>query len=201
MYCRKCRNAIPDDLVICPKCHFDNAKQANNNKLEESIPKNYKEPKKSDGKIIRKIATLLISVIFIAIGSLLLYETLTKAEPDINTPTTTYFTFRVDDLEFKVPSTYGTSTNTIFYKTNTDINISITEIDVKVYNEKIKNNQVSDASLNKIKTKTYSETNANTHLFKHNDKYYELKINYIDDAEIYNDKVRNEIIDIINSIK
>lgn len=193
MYCKRCKTLIPDDETICPKCNYDNSKYSQ--PLQEL--NNYALPKRILS--YRKIATLLISIILISIGIITLYTTFSKADIEVDNHVQ-YKTFTFNDLKFKIPSTYGTSTNTIFYKNNTDINININEITSTEYDNEIKKNKPTSATLNKLEALMYQDNNTNTYLLKHNDAYYIIRLNYVSDAKIYTDDVKNDINKILNSI-
>lgn len=192
MYCKRCRTAIPDNEVICPRCSYDNS----NNNLGLDY---YANNDTNNNTFARhKIATFLISCILITIGVIMLFSTFSKAKIEDDTePKIIYSTFTIDNLSFQVPSNFGTSTNTIFYKTNSDININIKEITEDIFKDTLKKKEYIEVIINDIKMNKLDDS----YLLKLDDKYYEIKINYIDDNKIYTDEVKKEIDTIINSIQ
>lgn len=202
MYCKNCKNLLPENEFICDRCHFDNVfEKIINNDL--NIKKTSSKKKNSSFfSVVVLFCILVIGVVFIyTIG-----ETKAISIENIVTTNTTVVIenkkteFKFKDLVLSYSSLFGNSSNTIFYKNNTDINITINTILEEDYNNILNGNDCLDSLLGEINTKTYAGELFYSHIFKVNETLYEIKVNYVNDINVYNESLQNEINRIINSI-
>lgn len=202
MYCKKCKNLLPEREFICNHCKFDNFFESG---YQETliVKKKIKQKKQSP------VFSVVVLFMLVCIGVILLYsvnETKAYDGYDITTTQTIKIElakheFVLNDLKFIYPETFGTSTNTIFYKKNTDININIREITLEEYNTMINSNDILDAFIKTIPTKTFAGDNYYSHLLIYNSKYYDIKVNYVSDPYSFTEDLQKSISDIINSIE
>ena len=202
MYCRKCKNLLPENEFICNHCKFDNF-------FESAYQDTLREKKNIKTNNQSSVFSVVVLFMLVCVGVIMIYSiSETKAyEGEIPLTTNTIrvsvekHTFKFFELEFSYPDTFGTSRNTIFYKKNTDININIKEILETEYNDLINSNDCLDSIINDINTKTYAGDNFYSYAFTNNKKFYELRVNYINDPYYYNEDIQLTISDIINSMK
>lgn len=202
MYCKKCKNLLPENEFICYNCNFDN--------FSESAYQDTTNGKKSvKNKNQSPVFSVVVLFMLVCIGVVLFYSVNETSAFD-NSEHLKNNTikiqvakkkFRYDDFVFTYPETFGTSTNTIFLKTNTDININIKELTAEQYNTLININECLDSAIKEIPTKTYAEDNSYSHLFTYNQKYYEIKVNYVNNPYSYTEDIQKSISNIINSIE
>lgn len=204
MYCKNCKNLLPENEFICDRCHFDNFFEKG---LSDDLIIKRTSPKKNNSSffsVVVLFCILVIGIVFIySIGE-------TKAISDqISTTSTTtqhilvkerIFEFLFSDIKLSYSELFGNSTNTIFYKNNTDINITINTIAMENYNNIINSNDCLDSKIGEIPTKTYAGDLFYSHIFVLNNNYYEIKVNYVNDFNIYNEPLQKEISKILNSI-
>ena len=193
MYCKKCHHILEMGSSICPNCHYDNSINENDN-LNNFNDDYKKNNKKSE---IIKI-TLTIALL-----------TLTKANDNNETITTQSYTsieelhkYSFESLSVYYPDSFGSTNSTIFYKDNSNINITFSIITDDEYSAIINSNEVLDATLNSnINVKTYANNNSYGYLLDYNNSKYNIVINYVNDKTIYTEEVQTSIGKILNSIE
>ena len=202
MYCKKCKNLLPENVTLCSNCKFDNFLD-----LKSSITfssKNVVNSKRHSSGF-----SVVVLFIFLCIGVILFYSVnATKAynvdyikqHNTINFGLETY-EYVFDDLKFTYNERFGSSKNTIFYKNNTDININIKTISDIDYSNYVNSNDCIDSVIKGINTKTFAGDNFYSYVFFHNSKYYEVRINYIDNSSLFNKDIQSELIKILNSVE
>lgn len=203
MYCKKCNHLLKESS-ICPNCGFNNDEEVKSNELKEA----YVKPKKKNTYMH---VIILISIMFIISLVLIVVYSIKDSKKDDTlerldkTLTTTVFnktkTFKFDNLILEYPDSFGVATNTIFYKNNSEINISINSIDLETYNQSIELNEHLDSKIGEFNSITYAEDNSYSHLIIDGDKYYLIKVNYVNDRSAYTEEVQLTISNILNSLK
>lgn len=207
MYCKNCHTLMPDGVVICEVCGYDNSNDGD--KLEETreIKLDAKEEKTKED--IKKIKTVLIILfILLIVGGVSFYiindsKSIEESKQEYNETSTEELdkTFTLDKLAMTYPSSlFGATKSSIFYKNNNAYNIEIQEISMDVFN-KMRNEDFKDeALLGNIKTYTYASDKKYEHIFENVDKYYSIVVNYNMDETLESTKIQLEMTRIINSI-
>lgn len=203
MYCKKCNTILKSNEITCPNCNFDNTNNYNNsNDLENIANSTYNNQK------TKSIMPIILLLFLLSFGITCLYLIKdTKAHTPIMIPTTTTEAllqtneFIFENIILKYPDTFGSSKNTIFYKNNTAINISIKNIDATEYNNILNGNDCLDSKIGTINAKTYAGDNFYSYIFIYQNLYYDITINYINDTTIYTEDLGKTISKIINSIE
>lgn len=206
MYCKKCNRLIKNSSEKCPYCDFDNT-------VEISVITNELKEKKIEKKEtnFNKRAILIISFLAIIAVSLIVTYTIKdmkKDQPinDINNTLTTTEekvkkTFKYQNLTMEYPENFGASSNTIFYKDNSAINIEINSITIEEYNNLIELNEHLDSKIGDFASITYAEDNSYSNLINVDDNYYHIKVNYLNDQTIYNEEIQLTISNILSTLK
>ena len=107
--------------------------------------------------------------------------------------------FKFQAVELEYGDNFGSSANTIFYKNNSNINIEISTISAEEYNN-LTLTEALDKKLGEIDTKTIAGDLYHSYLFAYNNEFYSLKVNFIEDTNIYNIDVQSEIHQILNTL-
>lgn len=206
MYCKKCNRLIKNSSEKCPYCDFDNT-------VEISVITNELKEKKIEKKEtnFNKRAILIISFLAIIAVSLIVTYTIKdmkKDQPisDINNTLTTTVekakkTFKYQNLTMEYPENFGASSNTIFYKDNSSINIEINSITIEEYNNLIELNEHLDSKIGDFASITYAEDNSYSNLINVDGNYYHIKVNYLNDQTIYNEEIQLTISNILSTLK
>lgn len=202
MYCRKCKNLLPENEFICNHCKFDNF-------FESAYQETIREKKSIKPNNQSSVFSVVVLFILVCIGVVLFYSVNeTKAYGEIGQVTTNTIKIKVnkqefifDNLKFSYIDTFGTSRNTIFYKKNTDINISINNLIDTQYTTLLNSNDCLETTLKNIPAHTYAGDNFYSYIFTHNNKYYEIKVNYINDPRVYNEGIQSSISEILGSVE
>ena len=206
MYCKKCNRLIKNSSEKCPYCDFDNTVEINiiSNELKEK-----KIPKKDTN--INKRAILIISFLIIISISLVVTYTIKDLKNDkqsdaiFSSITTTEEKrkklFKYKNLTMEYPENFGASSNTIFYKDNSSINIEINLITIEEYNNLIELNEHLDSKIGDFSSTTYAEDNSYSNLINIDNNYYHIKVNYVNDPSIYNEEIQLTISNILSTLK
>lgn len=185
MYCKGCNSLLEENNAICPKCGLDN------NALLEETTEIYlnKISNPRDMKNKKNKLTIVLCLFFsLSIFIIGIYIFKDSSKADINNSTTSKTTekvnekiktFKFDSIKLKYPKdTYGTSTNTIFLKSDNSINIVLKNISSEEYNTQITANEVLDDYLGEIPTKTFANENSYFHTFIVKNNYYLIEVNH-----------------------
>lgn len=211
MYCKKCHTLLEESSAMCPNCYYDNNLDIQNDQTMEfkaiKIEGMNKKPKIN----IRPI-TIIIFIMLICATLIIIYMIKDKKNIHNKEITTTiitttvnnanYNSFKYKNIEMKYSDNFGASANTIFYKQNSNINIEINTIDETEYNNilNLDETEILTDKLGNIETKTLANENNYQHLFIYNNEYYNIKVNFISDDNIYDGNAQMEISKILNSI-
>lgn len=204
MYCKKCHHILEMGSSICPNCHYDNSID-NNDNLNSFNDNSKKNNNKNE---IIKI-TLTIALIFVLALILNYLLTLTKTNDNNQITTTQSYTtieelhkYSFESLSVYYPDNFGSTNSTIFYKNNSNINITFSVITDDEYSAIVNSNEVLDATLNSnINVKTYANDNSYGYLLDYNNIKYNIIVNYVSDKTIYTEEVQTSIGKILNSIE
>lgn len=205
MYCKKCHQLLENGNTICPNCNFDNSKDENtllqiSSKVKTNKQKNNKQPTIFIIIIIITISLVLILNSFIT-NTRAKYESNITSPSNITTTIEKYNIFQYDNIKLSYPNTFGSTTSTIFYKDNSNINITFNKINDEEYNNIINSNEILDAKLNtNIETKTYATDTSYGYLLNINNIKYNIIVNFIKDKTIYTEDIQSSISKILNSI-
>lgn len=204
MYCRKCNNLMNNEEIICSKCGFDNTEEFGCTTDDERPKNTYYERIKAWELYLFMIVVLVISIF---ISSYIFNDTkLDKAKNnniDKKTQEKALFDneFTFHSIKVKYPNdTYGTSTNTIFYKTNNNYKIEFKFLTEKEY-IKLNSHYSLDSKLGNIPTKTDDTLNGYTHLFTVNNQYYMLEVSYDNEDTLDGLERQLELTKIINTLE
>ena len=207
MYCKKCHNLIPENEKICPKCGFDNDHELDETKeiyIDQVLAKNNNINKaKSKSVVIALLFILIVSVISIYVvkDSKAIDSTNTTSKTTTEVPLILDKEFNFKDIKMRYPSNiFGTSRNTIFYKTNNAFNIEVKLLEENEYNDIINSSELLDSKLGNIETKTYASSNSYSHIFTYLENYYLITVNYVIDETLESTKIQLEIAKIINTL-
>lgn len=201
MYCKKCNHLLVDEKKTCQYCGYDNSLEEDNRLKEVKIQKN---------DINKHSIIIILSLIFIAVTiSLIITYTIKdiKKEPisDITSSTTTEEMktkkFKYDNLIMEYPDNFGVASNVIFFKDNSNINIEINKISLEEYNNYIELNEHLASKIGDIESITFADDLYYAHLIQLDEKYYIIKVNYVDDSTIYNENIQLTISKILNTLK
>lgn len=203
MYCKKCKNLLPENEFICDRCHFDNFFEK---ELSDDLIIKRTSPKKNNSSLFSVVVLFCILVI----GVIFMYsigETKAISDEKITTITTEQimvkernYDFVFSNIKLSYSQLFGNSSNTIFYKNNTDINITINTITIEEYNNILNSNDCLDSKIGSVPTKTYAGDLFYSHIFALDNSYYEIQVNYVNDFNIYSESLQKEITKILNSI-
>lgn len=202
MYCKNCKNLLPENEFICDRCHFDNC-------FEKGLSDDLIIKRTSSKKNNQSFFSVVVLFCILVIGVVFIYsidESKAISDTNISSTTTTLkiemktSNFIFQNIKLVYPSIFGASSNTIFYKNNTDINITVNALSHEEYNNIINANDCLDSVINGITTKTYAGELYYSHVFLIDNIFYEIKVNYINDLNIYNEALQNEVNKIINSL-
>lgn len=207
MYCKKCNSLIENDTSICPNCRFNNEED-----LNETTEIYLDKISRAANPVVVKrknYKTVVILLLFIVLGVVSFY--VIKDSNAIITNTSNEITTQqviILNKKFKLNSitmnysdlTYGTSTNTIFNKKDNEFNIEINIITEDEYNELLNTKEVLTSKLGEVETNTFAEETYYSHIFKHNDVYYEITVNYKNDNTDESNNIKNELSKIINTL-
>ena len=69
------------------------------------------------------------------------------------------------------------------------------------YSNYINGNDCIDALIKGINTKTFAGDNFYSYVFSHNNKYYEVRINYVNNTSLYTKEIQSELVKILNSVE
>lgn len=211
MYCKKCHTLLDESSAMCPNCYYDNNLDIQNDQTMEFKAIKIEGMNKRPKIVIRPITVIMIIAI-ICIALITIYMLKDKRNinnKEIITTTITTIsniknnnTFEYKSIVLKYNDNFGSSSNTIFYKSNDNINIEITTIDENEYNNltNLDETEILDDKLNEISTKTIAGDNNYQHLFKYNNEFYNIKVNFINDDTVYDGNIQMEISKILNSI-
>lgn len=201
MYCKKCNHLLDEGKKICSYCGYDNSLDAEN-KLKEL---------KREKKGISKHSIIIIVILILIAVTISLVITYTikdlKKEPiDNQTSLTTTEeaktkTFKFNNLTMEYPDNFGVASNMIFFKDNSSINIEINEISLEEYNNYIELNDYLTSKLGDFDSVTFADDLYYAHLITLDNKYYIIKVNYIEDTSIYNQEIQLTISKILNTLK
>lgn len=203
MYCRKCNNLLNNEEIICSKCGFDNTQDFSYTVNEKKFNNSSHEKNK-----ILKLYLFMISILIISCFTCLYIFSDTETSRIKNNNYKNSREVNIYDGEFifhniiiKYPSnSYGTSTNTIFYKNNNNYKIEFKFLNEKEYN-KLNYRNLLDSKLGSINTKTIETKEGYTHLFTLNNQYYIIEINYDNEDTLEGLKHQLELTKIINTLE
>jgi hypothetical protein len=206
MYCKKCHKSINKNLINCPYCGFNNSNDyeiGDTTEINIAAINGFKEPPKKN----KANPTTVTMIAILLIGSVLLVRYFmydSKAHDDAYYTTTTtkevvntkeykngeirlYYTLDFEVLDNVITNTY-----------DNNITIKVEQIDDKAYDEIVNNNELLDATINEIETKTYANDNNYGYLLDVNNKKYHITVNYpVNTSE----ETLSSINKIINSLK
>lgn len=197
MYCKKCHNILNDDEYECQKCGYDNLFTPENS-LEET---EYKPQNKKNTK------SIIIGLLLVIIGVTTVYifrGNQTMANIEEQTPTIIETeelinNFEFNELTLSYSNSFGTLSDTIFYKNNNSINIEFKMLTIDEYENIINSIDTLSSKIGEIETLTYAEENSYSHIFLHNETIYNIKVNYPDNNE-FDEATRLEVSKVLNSI-
>lgn len=202
MYCRKCNNLMDDGEIICSKCGFDNNQDFNDIKEDFGISE-------SNDKI-KKVKLYLFMIIVLIISTLICLFIFSESKPsniksndEKHTQETNILdnVFIFNNIKVKYPSdTYGTSTNTIFYKNNNNYKIEFKILSEKEYN-KLNVFDLISSKLGNIPTKMGDVENGFTHLFSLDNKHYLITVSYDYEDTLEGLERQLELTKIINTLE
>lgn len=206
MYCKKCNRLIKNSSEKCPYCDFDNTIEINviTNELKE------KKIEKKETNFNKRTMLIISFLVIIAISLIVTYtiKDMKKDQSinDINSTLTTTEekkkkTFKYQNLTMEYPENFGASSNTIFYKDNSLINIEINSISIDEYNSLIELNEHLDSKIGDFTSITYAEDNSYSNLINVDENYFHIKVNYLNDKTIYNEEIQLTISNILNTLK
>lgn len=205
MYCKKCNRLLKNSSEKCPYCDFDNTINITDitNELRENIkPKKKKDTQKQVILII--VLMFIISLFFIIIYSIKDLKKDNTLNP-LNRSTTTEIkktkVFKYKNYTMNYPNNFGISKSTIFYKDNSNINIEINNINEDEYNQLKESNEYLESTIGDFNSLTFAEDNSYSHIFIDNNKYYRIKVNYLNDTSVYTEQIQLDISNILNSLK
>ena len=209
MYCKKCHTLLEESSSMCPNCYYDNNLDYQNEATQEfkAIKIEGMGVSKSKAKI--RPITFIILLLLICSGLIVFYMVKDKNslnEKDLTTTIVTTTTepikakkFKFQAVELEYGDNFGSSANTIFYKNNSNINIEISTISLEEYNNLIET-EALDKKLGEVDTKTIAGDLFHSYLFTFNNEYYNIKVNFIEDTDIYNIDVQSEIHQILSTL-
>lgn len=206
MYCKKCKNLIDENNLICPKCHFDNSspfKETSEIALKR-VTKDLEQTKKTTKAWILPLLILILGICLTTILMYVVKDSKSLNNEHITQPVLKNLkkeTFKFGDLTLQYPGIFSSSTNSIYLKSNSAINIVFKYIDLEEYNDILNSNDCLDSKIGNIITKTFAGDNFYSHIFKEKNKYYDITINYINDLNIYNESLQLDISKILASIE
>ena len=210
MYCKKCHTLLEESSSMCPNCYYDNNLDLQNEATQEFKAIKIEGMGISKTKNKLKPITLIIILLLIGIGLIILYMVKDKNslnEKDLTTTIVTTTTepikakkFNFNAIELEYGENFGSSANTIFYKNNSNINIEVSTISQEQYTNQTSIEAI-DAKLGDLDAKTIAGDLFYSYLFMHNNEYYDIKVNFIDDENVYTVDVQSEIVQILSTIK
>lgn len=198
MYCKRCKNLLPENVYICNNCNFDNSLYYEYKNTLKSNKIKKKKQNSSFSVVALFILVCLGVVTFYSFNDNMTYGKVLSTPPKEVIVKKNNFVYQ--HFKFSYPENFGTSTNTIFFKNNTDINIKIKEITVDDYNTELNSHDFLDTYIKSIPAKTYAEDYKYGYLFIYNNKYYDISVNYINDGT-YTELIQLTISNIINSLE
>lgn len=201
LLCKRCKKELIKGDPICPRCDYDNSKTKKKRKI---IDVEGGQKVKAKKHIPLSVYIILLTIICIIV---LFYINLKVNNSDNNVYNSSLTTteenikkFVFKDLHIKYPRTYKTTKNSIYLKSNDNINIFFETIKKDEYDNYLTSNDCLDSRLNVIETKTFAGDNYYSHIFKFKKRYYKITVNYVNNSSIYNQDVQLEISKILNTL-
>lgn len=202
MYCRKCNNLMMNDETVCPNCGFDNTEDFQYATMEIEL-NNSSNKKKNNIKSY--IFIIVVLILTLTISLYVFFDTKTGNKEKINdskqetTILDEYFTFH--DVKVKYPrKSYGTSTNTIFYKNNNNYKIEFKQSNEEEYKNLNKYDLLA-SKLGNIETMTYNTEDGYNHIFTLNNQYYLIQVSYDEQDNLESLERQLELTKIINTLE
>ncbi len=211
MYCKKCRKLLKDSSLVCPSCGFDNNNEFNIEntaelELQKIVDMQNRKTQKEQIKVV-PIICVIIAMFAVLLGIHFLNEAKEKELIDNNKttipstiPSDKDTKFKYKKLNFIYPDSFGSTSETIFYKAYEGINIKFETIDEVQYNDYLNSADIMDTKLGDFEAKTFPGDNYYSYLLIYKKVYYLITVNYVNDVTIYTEDVQLTIHSILNSI-